>query len=88
MGSQVLIDDLFIVRFLYTLFLAVDANFKLKGKARGLKDIELMPGWAFCVEETAYQKHLLDYVDEPEVRIKLVNVYLGLFCFTDQYVSL
>jgi hypothetical protein len=39
----------------YTLFLAVDANFKLKRKNRGINDPELAPGWASFVEEGAYQ---------------------------------
>jgi hypothetical protein len=46
----------------------VDANFKLKRKERGLKDIELMPGWAYFVEETKFQEHVANYVDQPEVR--------------------
>ncbi|KAF8171335.1 hypothetical protein BJ912DRAFT_1025200 [Pholiota molesta] len=54
--------------FLYILYISVDANFKLKGKERGLKDVELMPGWGVYVEELAYQKFLSNYVDHPEVR--------------------
>ncbi|KDR76587.1 hypothetical protein GALMADRAFT_67342 [Galerina marginata CBS 339.88] len=53
--------------FLYILYLAVDANFKLKGKERGLKDVELMPGWGPFVEETAYQDFIANYVDQPEI---------------------
>lgn len=45
----------------------MDANFKLKGKKRGLKDVELMPGWGPFVEENTYQDFLADYVDQPEV---------------------
>jgi hypothetical protein len=54
-------------RFLYTLFLAVDANFKLKCKDRGIHDPELAPGWASFVEEGRYQEHIAQYVDQPEV---------------------
>ncbi|PPR08116.1 hypothetical protein CVT24_010770 [Panaeolus cyanescens] len=53
--------------FLYTLFVAVDANFKLKGKDRGLDDIELGPGWGAFVEETQYQSYISQYVAEPEI---------------------
>ncbi|TEB19585.1 hypothetical protein FA13DRAFT_1802068 [Coprinellus micaceus] len=55
--------------FLYTLFLAIDANFKLKGKARGISDVELMPGWVYCLEEIGYQAHLNNpkYRDESEI---------------------
>ncbi|EDR05928.1 uncharacterized protein LACBIDRAFT_302636 [Laccaria bicolor S238N-H82] len=31
--------------FLYALFITVNGNFKLKGKERHLKDVELMLGW-------------------------------------------
>lgn len=57
------------IRFLYILYLSVDANFKLKCKERGLEDIELMPGWGSFVEESGYQEYIANYVDEPEVRI-------------------
>ncbi|KIJ90500.1 hypothetical protein K443DRAFT_116509 [Laccaria amethystina LaAM-08-1] len=53
--------------FLYILYISVDANFKLKGKKRGLKDVELMPGWGPFVEENVYQDFLVDYVDQPEI---------------------
>jgi hypothetical protein len=54
-------------RFLYILYIAVDANFKLKGKDRGLKDVELMPGWAYFVREEEFQAHIANHTDEPEV---------------------
>jgi hypothetical protein len=57
------------ISFLYTLFLAIDANFKLKGKDRGIDDIELAPGWGCFVEEKRYQEHLAQYVDQPEVSV-------------------
>ncbi|KAG6808040.1 hypothetical protein H0H92_005612 [Tricholoma furcatifolium] len=55
-----------IIRWLYTLFLAIDANFKLRLKNRGLSDTELAPGWAYYVEDSAYQNHLKNYIDQPE----------------------
>jgi hypothetical protein len=54
-------------RFLYILYVSVDANFKLKGKDRSLEDVELMPGWGPFVEESAYQSFISNYVDQPEV---------------------
>ncbi|KDR65285.1 hypothetical protein GALMADRAFT_82040 [Galerina marginata CBS 339.88] len=57
--------------FLYTLYIAVDGNFKLKGKQRYLKDVELMPGWGAYVPEQDYQDHIANYVDEPEVCAKI-----------------
>ncbi|KDR65963.1 hypothetical protein GALMADRAFT_232763 [Galerina marginata CBS 339.88] len=53
--------------FLYILYISIDANFKLKSKSRGLKDLELMPGWGPFVEESAYQDYITNYVDEPEI---------------------
>ena len=53
-------------RFLFALYIAVDANFKLKGKERHLKDVELMPGWGAYISEKDYQDHIASYVDQPE----------------------
>ncbi|KAF9030906.1 hypothetical protein BJ165DRAFT_1535567 [Panaeolus papilionaceus] len=52
--------------FLYTLFVAIDANFKLKQKDHGLDDIELGSGWGAFVEQEPYIKHITAKVDEPE----------------------
>lgn len=64
----------------------MDANFKLKGKERGLKDIELMPGWAYFVEETKFQEHVANYVNQPEVKLhfSFVTYYTELRCDVDQ----
>ena len=62
-----LYDTNYIFRFLYNLYIAVDANFKLKGKNRGLKDVELMPGWAYFMWEAEFQAHITNYIDQPEV---------------------
>ena len=43
-------------RWLYCLFLAIDANFRLKLKARGIKDPELGPGLAYFVDTAKFQK--------------------------------
>ncbi|KAF8229943.1 hypothetical protein L208DRAFT_1284396, partial [Tricholoma matsutake] len=53
--------------YLYTLFLAVDANFKLKRKDCGINDPKLAPGWASFVEESCYQERLKNYIGQPEV---------------------
>ena len=47
--------------------MAVDANFKLKRKDCGINDPELAPGWASFVEESGYQAHIKNYIDQPEV---------------------
>jgi len=64
-----------LIRFLYILYISVDANFKLKGKERGLKDVELMPGWGPFVEESAYQNFLTNYVNQPEVSDHLLRFF-------------
>jgi hypothetical protein len=55
------------LRFLFTLFLAIDANFKLKNKDRGIKDFELDPGLGCYVEHSRYQSHLASHTDQHEV---------------------
>ncbi|KAI0054692.1 hypothetical protein BV25DRAFT_1873293 [Artomyces pyxidatus] len=52
----------------HAMFLAIDANFKLKLKNRGLKDISLAPGWGYFVNKPDYEAFLADYVDEPEMK--------------------
>lgn len=34
-----------------------------------------MPGWAYCVEEESYQKHLDGYKDQPEVQNHLITIF-------------
>jgi len=51
------------------LYIAIDANFKLKGKQRNLKDVELMPGWGAYVPEKEFKDHIANYIDQPEVSI-------------------
>ena len=59
-------------RFLYTQFLAIDANFKLKSKDHGISDPELALGWSYFVHEEDYQAFIKGYIDQPEVRGLLV----------------
>lgn len=54
-------------RWLYTLFLAVDVNFRSGLKDKGIHDPELAPGWAYFVEESRYQAHLKNHLDQEEV---------------------
>ncbi|KAI0069597.1 hypothetical protein K474DRAFT_1680807, partial [Panus rudis PR-1116 ss-1] len=44
--------------WLYTLFLMVDANFRLRLKDRGFNDTHLSSGWAYYVNEEKFQTHL------------------------------
>ncbi|PPR06996.1 hypothetical protein CVT24_011092 [Panaeolus cyanescens] len=53
--------------FLYTLFIGVDANFKLKAKNRSLRDIEILHGTGLFVNEPQYQNHIKNYQEQPEL---------------------
>lgn len=53
--------------WLYTQFLAIDANFRLKLKDRQIADVEIAPGWAYFVREDDYQRVITATVNEDEV---------------------
>lgn len=55
------------LRWLDTLTLMLDANFRLKSKERGIKsDPALGSGLAYYVEEEKYQEHLKTCSDQTE----------------------
>ena len=57
-------------RWLYTLFIMVDGNFKLKLKDKGIPDAHLAPGWAYFVEDSQFKSYLEDHAgDQTEVII-------------------
>lgn len=62
----------------------MDANFKLKGKDRGINDPELAPGWASFVEESRFQEHLKNYVGQSEVRF---TYYIGKTLTNDDIID-
>ncbi|KAG2745146.1 hypothetical protein P692DRAFT_20742764, partial [Suillus brevipes Sb2] len=55
-------------RWLYALFVAIDANFRLKRRAISKDGIDpgLSRGWAYFVEETAYKSHVQQYSGKPQ----------------------
>lgn len=61
----------------YTLFLVIDANFKLKSKSRGLEDVELNPSWSYFVNDAGYKAHLLKHFDQLEVSKSKLNSSVG-----------
>lgn len=67
-------------RWLHTLYLAIDANFRLKLKARNIDDPELGSGWAYFVEQTEYEKHVRKHFKEKEVRS--IHVLIKIKAFT------
>jgi hypothetical protein len=75
-------------RWLYTLYLSADANYKCALKDKGLRDIHLAPGWAYMLQEARYLTHLADYVDEPPVSyaLSIHSPCLTSVVITDQYM--
>ncbi|KAJ7265087.1 hypothetical protein C8J57DRAFT_1622132 [Mycena rebaudengoi] len=61
-------------KFLYALFLAIDANFRLKRKdvSSEEKDPGLSPGWAFFCEVGKYMQHVEKHWKEPQERSRCV----------------
>ena len=55
--------------FLYTLFLAIDANFRLKRRAvsNEERDPALISGQGYFVEDKTYREHLTKFVKQEEV---------------------
>lgn len=58
-------------RFLYILFLYIDANFRLKCRSRQSQrvDVSLSPGWAYFVENKAYLEYVRKFANQEEVSI-------------------
>ncbi len=67
-------------RWIYTLYLMIDANFRAQCKDRGLEDVELAPGWSYYVEENAYQAHVEVCKGQKEVRGQPLYVSLLIDC--------
>lgn len=63
-------------RWLFSLFVAMDANFRLKLKSRGIKDPELGSGLAYFVNAGKFQTHLKSHIDEDDVSVS--DVFLSL----------
>ncbi|KAG1726126.1 hypothetical protein EDD22DRAFT_982820 [Suillus occidentalis] len=63
------------IRWRYALFLAIDANFRLKRKAISTddRDPSLNSGWAYFVEERAYKDFLSERITEPQERSTCVS---------------
>ena len=56
-------------RWLYSLFIAIDANFRLKLKTRGINDPELGSGLAYFMNAPKFEAHLKSHVKEEEVSL-------------------
>ncbi|KAG1886583.1 hypothetical protein F4604DRAFT_1917395 [Suillus subluteus] len=77
-GKNVL-DDLANVspnqRWLYSLFLAIDANFRLKHRfvSNNIMDPGLSRGWGYFVEEQQYKAYLHDHADEAQEKSACIS---------------
>jgi hypothetical protein len=62
-------------RWIYSLFIGIDANFKLKRKrVSSIKaDPSLSRGWAYFVEETKYKMFLDEHGNNPQERSNCSN---------------
>lgn len=69
-------------RFLYALFLALDANFRMQRKdvSSETEDPDLGNGLAFFGEVTAYMKHLEDNWDQPQPVRSIAGSSVGAIC--------
>ena len=72
-------------RWLHSLFVAIDANFRLKQKTRGIKDPELGSGLAYFVNTTKFEAHLKSHTEENEVSIS--NLFLSGRRFTPEEIE-
>ena len=63
-------DVITVSRWLYSLLVAEDANFKQKARLRSNddKDPALGPGWGTFVDGRAYQEHVSTHANQDEVR--------------------
>jgi hypothetical protein len=77
-------------RWLYALFIAIDANFRLTRKAvsNDKTDPGLGSGWAYFVEEKPYKDHLATFVNVPqEVRmLQLLVNYMTHLMPIEEYL--
>ena len=56
-------------RWLYSCFLAVDANFCLKLKSHGINNPEIGSGWSYFVGHKQYSKHISQRTADTEVSL-------------------
>ena len=56
-------------RYIYTMILAIDANFRLKRRAvsSNERDPALGSGWGYFVSDEPYREHVLKYANQEDV---------------------
>lgn len=75
-------NEYLFIRYLYQLTLAVDANFRLKRKERGIQDKSLSDDLAYIVQSDSYSKFLSAVPDFNEVFFIFIHSqnYLSFAC--------
>ena len=61
---------MFVFSYIYTLIVAIDANFRLKRRAVSSieRDPPLGSGWGYFVETRPYLDYVLSHADQEDVR--------------------
>jgi hypothetical protein len=67
------------------LFLAIDANFRLRLKAQGIKDPELGSGWAYFVEESDYTAHIKRNMEDKDVSLFSI---MSRYCLDSSFAQI
>ena len=67
-------------RWLYTYFLAVDANFRLKLKSRGISDPDIGSGWSYFVSNKQYIEHISQKTAQMEVSPSRSSIPITVSC--------
>ena len=63
-------------RWLYAVFLAIDANFRMKLKRCGIHDSEIGSGWSYFAENFRYNEHVSQKTVEREVSPLQTSLWL------------
>ncbi|KAG1843694.1 hypothetical protein C8R48DRAFT_618502 [Suillus tomentosus] len=63
------------LRWLYSLFIAIDANFRLKRRAISTDEVDpsLSMGWSYFVEEKKFKTHLKEHLSETQEKSSCSN---------------
>lgn len=70
-----------VLSWLYGMSLAVDANFRLKLKDRGVVDPELGPGWSYFVNDEKYKAEIIKHPQPIEVHIVMASLLIKLMFY-------
>ncbi len=66
--------------------LSLDANFRLKSKERGVKDIHLGSGYAYLVEDGPFKRDLAASSHTVEVRWYHKSIHISDQYLADEYL--